>query len=57
MESVNAKMGTQIAKAFNTYGQDCRVENESELTEYLAKFERNGVYQALLANQQSLELE
>ena len=59
MEEVNQKMSmdSQISKAFAAYGQDFRSEDQSKLTEYLAKHEENGVYQSLLSNQQSLDLE
>lgn len=45
-----------IQKAFLTYGQDHRSEDQSELESYLASHEGDGVYKSLLANQQSLEL-
>lgn len=59
MEEVNSHMApqSQIAKAFNTYGQDFRSSEQSKFTEYLAKHEENGVYRALLSNQRSIDME
>lgn len=59
IEDVNARMSTrsEVAKAFVTYGQDFRCANQSALAEYLAKHEENGVYQSLIDNQRSLDLE
>ena len=59
IEDVNAHMssGSEVAKAFATYGQDFRRANCCELAAYLAKHEENGVYRSLISNQQSLDLE
>lgn len=48
---------SQIAQAFNTYGQDFRSSEQYKFAEYLAKHEENGVYRALLGNQRSFDLE
>lgn len=59
LEEVNAKMSTtsQISKAFVKYGQDFHIEDQSELTAFLAKHEENGIYQSLVNTQQALDLE
>lgn len=59
IEDINARMSTcsEVAKAFVTYGQDFRCANQSALAEYLAKHEENDVYQSLIDNQRSLDLE
>lgn len=59
VEEVDTKMSTtkQISKAFAQYGQDFRSQDQSELAEYLAKHEENGVYASLLSNQRALDLE
>jgi hypothetical protein len=59
MEEVNEKLtpSSQIAKSFSMYGQDFRSDDGTEILEYLAKHEDNGVYKSLLNNQQALDLE
>ena len=59
IEDVNTAMSTnsEVSKAFATYGQDFRCEDQSELIAYLGKHEENGVYKSLLQNQQALDLE
>jgi len=48
---------SRISKAFRTYGQDHRIQDVAAFQDYLAKHEENGVYQALLQNQRSLDLD
>ena len=56
---VNEKMSAkrEVAKAFAKYGQDFRSAISTALAEYLGKHEENGVYKALLQNQEALILE